>query len=69
MLRAPHTERATPPSQHRSELGLSIDRFFERAFQVERENRFQSAQEMAAAFEQAVAESPAVTGAPPLPAF
>jgi serine/threonine-protein kinase len=44
------TEPAPPPSVHRADLPLAIDRFFVRALAKTPEERFQSAAEMAQAF-------------------
>ena len=44
------SESPPPPSSFRPELGVRIDRFFERAFSVDPDGRFQSAKELSVAF-------------------
>ena len=52
------TDRIEPPSLHRANLDRRVDRFFERAFCRDREGRFQSAKELAAAFSAVVRSVP-----------
>jgi serine/threonine-protein kinase len=52
------TETAASPRGYTPELPASIDTFFQQAFAVDREERFQSARELATAFYSAVSNRP-----------
>ncbi|MBW2457327.1 MAG: serine/threonine protein kinase [Deltaproteobacteria bacterium] len=58
-------EPAPAPSSIRPELGSPFDRFFERAFCLDPDDRFQSAKELSVAFAEVIRGAPAVAGEPP----
>jgi predicted ATPase len=60
-------KRYERPSRVRSELSPSLDAFFDRAFAIEPEARFQSAAELAASFDDAAHGRSRAPAAPPRP--